>query len=647
MLGIIVLLLLPYLARSCPVHCECYLDVAVRCVGPKITDVPGQMPSNMTLLQLNVTNINVLNKWSLQNMSLLLRFSLIQGPLHTIHPLAFYTTPQLRSIKLSLNKLVALPGKVFSPLADLEQLLLDANRLESIPSEMLRGLTRLQHLELSSNQISRLDPGVFDGLSSLTFLNLGGNLISALAPGTFRSLTALRRLMLYTNRLEVLGDDALFGHLPELVDLKIHNNHITRLAPKVFWSLGKLSSLTLSGNQLQEIPEKSFYHMPQLVKLTLWTNPLRSLPARLMGHTPFMQEFYLFSTALATVPGNLFANMTGLLRLNLHLNSQLQVLPAELFHDLPKLKKLSIRGNDLRTLHPDQFFNLASLSVLNLNDNKLRSLPSTIFQNLKVVSAIDLKKNDLQTLPGEIFHSNGVLAKLSLTDNRWHCDCQIEGLAYWLRANKQVLDDKAVMCQSPLYQMLRPLWSLGERDFYACIPLAVGYFPRQRGSQTKISTSRQSPALTTYQPSTSQSMTFPLASSTPASTAWPPRITTTASTTASTTAAATTATSISPEASSAPPSIPSISMEHHSRPFYDRLVLEQGPEFVHHHHHQGWVSVWTLPLDAAHLGLHMTSHILLMVTGALLIFASMCGMYRLEKVMRELWVEDKDGRRAL
>ncbi|KAJ3599671.1 hypothetical protein NHX12_033627 [Muraenolepis orangiensis] len=629
MLGILVLLVWPHLAHSCPVSCQCHSG-DVQCFGLNITAIPKQMPSQTFTLLLNDTNINIINVQTLRNLDLMTRFGLTHSRLHTIHPLAFYATPLLMSVKLSSNNLSTIPVEVFGPLqACLKQIFLHENQLELISAEMLTGLTKLELLDLNSNRISRLDAGVFHNLSSLIFLNLGSNALRELPPAIFHSLYSLRHLLLYNNQLKVLEAD-IFSHLAELVELKIHNNRIARLAPKVFWSLGNLVILTLSSNQLQGVPEKSFYHMPKLSYLTLYKNPLLSLPVQLMGHTPFIQEFYLQYTNLTTVPGNLFSNMTGLLRLNLHLNFQLRELPAELFKDLPKLEELSLNLNDLRILHPYIFSGLPLLSLLDLNDNNLRTLPDTIFQNLKAVSTIYLNNNDLKTLPGEIFRSNSMLRELFLKDNPWHCDCQIQGIANWLQTNKQVLlDGEHVMCNSTLDQPLRTLWSLSEKDFYVCNPTTVGYFPTQRKSPTEISTTslRQSTAATTNQPSTPQPTTFSLARSNPTSMAVPPGTTTTSTTT-----------TMTPSTSPAPPSI-----RIQSPPFYDILAVEQWPEFVHHNHHQGGVFVWTLPSNAAQAGFLMTCHILLVTTGALLIYAAMWGMYRLNKAMRELWVESKDG----
>uniref|UniRef100_A0A7N6BG86 LRRCT domain-containing protein n=1 Tax=Anabas testudineus TaxID=64144 RepID=A0A7N6BG86_ANATE len=422
----LVYLTLPHLTCTdvCPSSCRCNSDGAVKCVGFTITDIPKHLPLHTYLLQLNGTNMNIINDQSLANKTLLLRFSLSHSHLHTIHPQAFQVAPQLKSLKLSSNDLSTLPARVLSPLTSLEQLHLDGNQLETIKPDMFEGLDGLLELDLSRNKLTSLASDVFDGLTNLTFLNLGRNSISKLPTTIFHSLTELRKLMMYNNKLEVL-EAGTFDKLVNLEELKMHHNQIASLPPKVFWSLRNLKILTLSFNRLQAVPERN----------------------QLMGYMPEMKIFYLFGTNLTTVPGNLFANMSGLLSLNLHLNDKLRELPSDLFCCLPNLKNLSLRANDLHYLHPQLLSSLTTLKILLLNNNKLKSL----------------------TLPGDIFLSNTVLRELTLSDNPWDCTCSIRGFARWIRQNEHVVTDKDdVMCHSPSYQILRTIGSLDDEEFNFC-----------------------------------------------------------------------------------------------------------------------------------------------------------------------------------
>lgn len=626
-------------SSSCPSSCRCSPQGAAMCTGSTIADIPP-LPLHTYLLQLSVTNMNVLNERSLANLDLLLRFSLIKSHLHTVHPQAFLVAPQLKSVKLSSNDLSTLPPRVFSPLAALEQLHLDGNQFENIHPDMFEGLGGLQDLDLSRNKLRSLDSDIFEGLTNLTFLNLGRNFIKKLPPTIFHSLTKLQQLILYYNELEFL-EAGIFDKLINLVELKLHQNQIASLPPKVFWPLGNLKILTLSSNQLQAIPEKSFYNMPKLVKLTIYKNPLLSLPDELMGHMPDMTEFYLYATNLITVPGNLFANMSGLLMLNFHLNDNLRDLPPDVFCCLPNLQKLSLKSNNLHYLHPHLFSKLTTLKKLHLNDNKLYGLPEGIFKGLGEILEVLLNNNNLSSLPGDIFVSLPALMNLTLSGNPWDCNCAIRGIARWMRHNEHVLWDRDdVMCHTPVYQLLRTVGSLRDEEFSFCSATTAKSFPLQylNRSPTQplhmLSTTGQTSALTsiTTPPTTAaQSKDAAIQTTQGATQKVPDKITT--QTVKATTSDDTTL------SASLPTELIGKFAQNMSPPFYGILVIEPGPEFVHHNHQKGWVYVWFLPSHTALTGFLMFFHILLVAAGLSLILATMYGMYRLHKAMYKLKAE--------
>lgn len=492
---------------------------------------------------------------------------------------------------------------------------------------MLDGLVGLCILDLSRNQLTSLASGAFNGMSNLTFLNLGRNNIKKLPPTIFRSLTKLQQLTLSDNMLEML-EPGMFDELVNLVTLNIYHNQIASIPPQVFWTLRNLINLTLSSNKLQAIPEKSFYNMPKLSKLTIYNNPLLSLPDQLMGHMPEMTEFILYATNLTTVPENIFANMSGLLELYLNLNKQLRDLPLDLFCCLPNLQKLSLNSNDLHYLHPDLFSRLTTVKILRLNNNKLKSLAENIFQGLVQVLIIDLKNNHLKTLPGNIFLSNTALMRLYLSSNPWDCTCSIRGFARWIRQNEHVVMEKEdVMCSSPLYQMLRTVGSLRDEEFDFCeYPRfrSTLYTPKDWREPTQpfhtILTSGQTPVAASTTTNRPQQVTIATSSSP-----------------AKTTSYATASTALPNK--ELPVITETPSAYYISPPFYDQLVLAQGPEFVHHHVHKGWVYVWFLPSDPTTAGILLFCHILLVATGLFLILATMYGVHHLNKTMDELKAE--------
>uniref|UniRef100_A0A8B9L1Q5 Si:ch211-117l17.7 n=1 Tax=Astyanax mexicanus TaxID=7994 RepID=A0A8B9L1Q5_ASTMX len=213
---------------------------------------------------------------------------------------------------------------------------------------------------------------------------------------------------------------------------------------------------TLSSNALSVLPPGVFRRLVNLEQLHLDGNQLVSL-----SRMPRLKELYLYNTNLSTVPWNLFANMTGLMSLNLHINEKLTSLPRNLFCCLPNLLKLSLRYNSLQALQPDQFSQLTKLQILLLNGNMLQSLPARIFYNLPKLAKLELSNNYLKNLPGDTFLDLNSLQSVTLGHNRWDCTCSITGFVEWLNQNQRVVSDvDDVLCHKPQLLQNRKLTSL-------------------------------------------------------------------------------------------------------------------------------------------------------------------------------------------
>lgn len=627
LLMVTLLLMLPHLkcTTDCPDSCQCNSNSAVVCVGSNITDVPTQIPSVMSLLQIYNSRVTVINERSLAGLDLMLRFSLTHSLLHTIHPEAFRLTPQLKSVKLSINRLSSLPPRVFSPLTQLTQLQLDRNQLETIAPEMFRGLSNLLEIDLSWNSLRGLSVGLFDGLAKLQVLNLGRNAIKTLPPVIFKPLSSLECLLLYYNKIETL-DVGMFDGLDNLTELKLHQNLIASLPPQVFWPLRMMKTLTLSSNQLQTIPEKSFYYMPKMEKLTIYNNPLVSLPEQLMGNMPDLTEFYLYKTNLSALPANLFANMSGMTILHIYSNKELSELPADLFCCLPVLDELGLKYNSLVQLHPQLFSRLPKLKLLYLNDNKLQALPENTFQALEHVSTINLTNNHLTTLPGEIFSTNSALKSLILSGNPWDCGCGIRGIANWIKYNLDVVADKnKLVCTARDDRARRTIGSLTDNDFLHCeAPVFKSYLPAQTAKLTSRPQTASAPAPTTPPGPRGVTRHFTLPTSpVPQTTTLPLALQTSTSSLLAT----------DPILPSEAPSVPVPAV------FFHKMVLEAGRQYVHNDRRCGSVFIWFLPSDTASTWFLMFFHVLLVAAGVLLCLAVLYLLYRHDKKINELRAE--------
>ena len=78
-------------------------------------------------------------------------------------------------LRLSSNRLAALPATVFAGLSNLRFLYLYDNGLSALPNGLFDGLKRLKWLYLDYNNIAGLPDGIFEGLANLTKLRLQNN----------------------------------------------------------------------------------------------------------------------------------------------------------------------------------------------------------------------------------------------------------------------------------------------------------------------------------------------------------------------------------------------------------------------------------------------------------------------------------------
>lgn len=78
-------------------------------------------------------------------------------------------------------------------------------------------------------------------------------------------------------------------------------------------------------------------------------------------------------------------------------------------------------------------------------------------------------------------------------------------------------------------------------------------------------------------------------------------------------------------------------------PAHDFLVIGQGPEYVHHNFHRGWVYVWHFPSDTTKIGFLMFCHIILVALGFFLILAAIYSICRMSKNIDKLEAEHAQG----
>ena len=246
----------------------------------------------------------------------------------------------------------------------------------------------------------------------------GGCVCNSIASGT-RALcsspttkTIPRSLSPTTDVLTIQGTQATrlpltrlvrsdFGHLTELVHLKISFTNLTYVAEDAFFSLTKLKRLELDNNRLSSL-----------------------LPNTFSG----------LGSTLA------FASLSNNRGLHLHHRT---------FWNLPALREIYLSGLGLHEIDPLTFYGLNGLRTLDLSANELTYLSPGVMSSMPDLWSLDLAFNNLGSLDPLLERFFLRLRRLQLGGNRWQCNCLLK----WLKKYPAIISPSRgsdpVICAGP------------------------------------------------------------------------------------------------------------------------------------------------------------------------------------------------------
>lgn len=303
----------------------------------------------------------------------------------------------------------------------------------SLKSLVFSSLTNVMIIDISQNKINQINKNAFSGLQGhLQMLNLSSNLLGEIHSYTFDSLTKLRLLDLSDNHIGILGYMA-FRDLPNLEVLHLTGNALRHLGSPAL--LPSLNVLHLADNKLKFLSGLTDMGI-NIVYIDISENRLTNMEDVYVILTNFKRiQFVLYgenSIKWCTlnkefrIPEN-----NSLKQLDIH-GSSLQIIWAQgdclnLFDRLKNLLHLNMSLNSLTILPAGIFNGLSSVVEIDLSSNALTYLQSHIFPaSLKI---LHLSNNFLASPDPSVFQS---LHFLSLSENRFHCDCTLEGFLTWL-----------------------------------------------------------------------------------------------------------------------------------------------------------------------------------------------------------------------
>ncbi|XP_059182089.1 decorin [Centropristis striata] len=255
---------------KCPFRCQCHLRV-IQCSDLGLKVVPGDIPDDTTLLDLQNNKITEIKENDFKN---------LKG---------------LHALILVNNKITIIHAKALSPLTKLQRLYLSKNMLKDVPANMPRSL---QELRIHENEITKIKKSSFQAMAQIIVMELGSNPLKS-AGVEANAFADLKRVS-YIRIADTNITEVPKGLPSSLSELHLDGNKITKLSANSLKGLKNLAKLGLSYNEISSVDNGTLANVPHLRELHLDNNALTSVPAGLPDHK-YIQVVYLHANKIAAV----------------------------------------------------------------------------------------------------------------------------------------------------------------------------------------------------------------------------------------------------------------------------------------------------------------------------------------------------------
>ncbi|XP_074870808.1 chondroadherin [Carettochelys insculpta] len=274
-------------------------------------------------------------------------------------------------------------------------------------------------------------------------LNLQRNNFPVLPTNGFREMKGLVSLHLQHSQVKEISSGAFRG-LKQLVYLYLSNNDISVIKMGAFDDLSELTYLYMDHNKISDLPKGLLSPLINLFILQLGSNKIRELRAGAFSGAKDLRWLYLSDNILSSIQPGALDDVENLAVFHLEKN-QLSAYPLVPMSKLRVVEDLKLSHNPMKVI-PDYAFQSFGryMETLSLDNMGLEKFSEKAFTGVTTLKAIHIENNKLNQLPGNFPFSS--LQNITLSNNPWHCSCQLTALRKWLESSRSRPD---ATCASP------------------------------------------------------------------------------------------------------------------------------------------------------------------------------------------------------
>lgn len=406
-----------------------HLDLSSNILEGEALEPLAEMP-NLTHLNVSCNRIMSLPS-ALGKLSTLRNLDISSNYLTGLSP-CIWEMKDLRELNASFNRITEVPEGIVE-LKNLKTLILVGNAIETV-HEKMQELTNLYQFDLRGNLLSSM--AGLGKIASLTEVSIDHNHLTSIGHPNWPHvaslscihnaltgielgdcLSNLRKLDLSYSKIVSLPDN-IFTFMPNLDELYVQENHLTRL-PQSIDSLYKLEKLVAFGNTIVDVSLK-FSQLKLLTYLALNTNNIRQINPEIW-FAPSLQVINLSSNFLTEFPAapisledlplakcleefsvadnrladdicDVIVLLKELRVLNLSYNRVFDL--GDSLREMTRLVELYLSGNGM-TAFPDDIDRCVALRMLFVNGNKLANIPGDLGKNVHL-AVFDAQSNVLK-----------------------------------------------------------------------------------------------------------------------------------------------------------------------------------------------------------------------------------------------------------